>query len=222
MNDAARYRAEVITGVYNPAAPEAGAVRCILGDDPAEDFHRYFHWYNILHEVGHAVMDFNCPQRPHPVDEEQWVNDFAVAFWRHYGGEDGLAQVARLVQAGLQRLQVPPGGMDARTFAFRHWGEEVLFTFNNYGWFQFSCVENSLRNPPLSLEAQLRRMGVVAPKVQRGRALPAFEMDEGLPERILAQSVAELRRWGVRLPEDVRLVLSADPNCHMVQTIEID
>lgn len=217
MRDASRFRAEIHTGLFDPQDP---LLRSILGENAAEDFHRYFHWYNILHELGHAVMDFNCPCRPHPAQEEQWVNDFAVAFWQHNGGADGLKDVQRIVRTALCRLQPPAGAADALAYALTHWGQPALYTFSIYGWFQFSLVEQALQHPPASLAAQLQRMGVAAPVVQEAQAMPPFSMDDNLPHRLLAQSVKILRTWGVSLPEEITLVFSADPNCHMLQSIE--
>lgn len=83
---------EIITGRYGMGTSEQNeVVDTILGEIHArERFEIYFHWYNILHELGHSIMCFNTGKRPHIINEEQIVNDFAVAYWMYYGEDEKM------------------------------------------------------------------------------------------------------------------------------------
>jgi len=85
--DTEKKTVEIITGRYGKGTSEQNeVVDLILGKiNTRERFETYFHWYNILHELGHSIMYFNTDVRPHPVNEEQMVNDFAIAYWLYYG-----------------------------------------------------------------------------------------------------------------------------------------
>ena len=80
MENVKNYRIKIITGQFSQAPEDQQQmIRELLGDDAEYRYELYFHWYNVLHELGHAVMMFNSPSRPHPAEEEQLVNNFAAA-----------------------------------------------------------------------------------------------------------------------------------------------
>ena len=85
---------------------------------------------------------------------------------------------------------------------------------------QFSLVDNALRHPPVSLAAQLQRMGVHAPDLPQ-QPMPSFTMEADLPCRILANATEVLRALGAVLPRDVTLVFSNDPNHHQCESIQL-
>lgn len=221
MNNAIEYRAEIHTGQFETASPEdRDLVQYLLGENTDEKFELYFHWYNVVHEIGHAVMDFNCESRPHPVEEEQLVNDFAVAFWRMYGEKGKLEAVHAIIEDALQRFRVPAKGMTHMEFARAKWGTDELHNFNNYGWFQYNCVRQSFESNSM-LGETLTKMGIAHVCPQESRGLK-YCVDERLPHNVVRDVVQVLRDWRISLPERFDVVLRDDPNCHMLQTIKLN
>jgi len=147
----------IITGKYRAAdAGQQTMIQSLLGENAEYRYEIYFHWYNVIHELGHAIMMFSQPQRPHPAQEEQLVNDFAVAYWRHYGETDKLRELAYIVECALSRLPAPSTDRHLE-YAEKNWGTDMFMTFERYGWFQFSCVQCAL-NKHMSLGQALGRM----------------------------------------------------------------
>lgn len=57
-------------------------VKIALGNENTEEkFNLYFQWYNVIHELGHGILMYNSDVKLSNVEEEQLVNDFAVAYW---------------------------------------------------------------------------------------------------------------------------------------------
>lgn len=217
--DVDQYRLEIITGQYRTAdEAQKAQVRRLLGENAEYDFEIYFHWYNIVHEIGHAVMQFYSPLRPHPADEEQLVNDFAAAYWAHYGESGKMRTLREIVSGTLSRFAQPADGMSYLEYAKKVWGKPELYTFNNYGWFQFHCVSRSLSGQKTLAQA-LSSMGVSAAQAQEKRVF-VYPVDEAMPVKVLEDAARELRRWGIPLPQDSCVVLSGDPNCHMCNTVK--
>ena len=206
---------EIITGLYGVGTPEQNAlVECIMGGArAAERFEVYFHWHNLIHELGHGIMWFYTKERPHPVDAEVLVNRFAVAYWRHYGEAEKLEILRETVGHALGQFARPVGeDVSAMDYAKEKWGQEELYNFNNYGWFQMSCVADVLREE-LDLRAVLEQMGG-ANLVEPPRKLLCYELDEDTPGRTVADAVEMMREWGIVLP-GVRVTFDDDPNRHM-------
>jgi len=206
---------EIITGVYGNGTPAQNEmVNRILGaDNAAERFAVYFHWYNPMHELGHGIMWFHAAERPHMVDEEMLVNQFAVAYWMHYGEADKLDLLKETVAYALAQFTRPaPAGMSHTDYARAKWGTDELFNFNNYGWFQMHCVAEILRNP-IGLSAALSQMGIHG-IVEQPRKTLCYTPGENTQERIAREAAEILRGWGVALPP-VRITFDDDPNRHM-------
>jgi hypothetical protein len=208
---------EIITGTYGTGTEEQNEiVDVILGKQIAkESFEIYFHWYNIMHELGHGIMNFNSCGSLHAVEEEQLVNDFAVAYWFYYGETEKIIKLKSILDYAMSHLTRPVDkSIDYLTYAIENWGKEELFTFNNYGWFQFSCVLDSLSRNPL-LESVLGKMGINDVRKQEKKTL-YYRIDTHMPEAVVENAVSILREWGVFLP-DVSVTFDKDPNRHMLR-----
>lgn len=218
MKNVNEYKVEITTGQYITAPLEQKLmIKNLLGEDVEYNFEIYFHWYNMIHELGHAVFEFNCSNRPHPVDEEQFVNNFAIAYWRHYGEIEKLETLYSLVHESLSKFIVPThNNKNHLVYAKEQWGEEEFCSFNNYGWFQFSCVENSI-SQQISLEQALSDMGLTNVQWQKG-VLLKYEVDKMMPYKVIEDAKKILCSWGIILPQEISVVLSDDPNCHMCQS----
>ena len=218
MNDASKFRAEILTGQFHTASvSDQQMIRSLFGEHTEQKFELYFHWYNLIHELGHAVMDFNAPKRPHPAEEEQLVNDFATAFWNTYGEAekfDRLSQVVLQIQSRFPCLVTD--GSDHVTYAKSIWGSERLMTFEIYGWFQFSCVAHSLANIR-TLPEVLESMGISVPGIPKEKMI-LCETEKEEPEKIIRKAVKILKEAGLSLPQQIDVRLVEDPNCHMLRT----
>ena len=65
-----------------------GYVETAMGKDNTEErFRTYFQWFNVIHEIGHGLIRSNNGVDIPIAEEEQLVNDFAVAYWRYYGND---------------------------------------------------------------------------------------------------------------------------------------
>lgn len=218
-NDAAGGGYMLITGRYETGSPEIKAqIAGILGTErTAETYRLYFYWYNVLHELGHAILHFNAHPPYTDFEEEPLVNAFAVAFWSLYGEKEKMDALRDLVNAALSRCVSPaPSGMGYREYARRYWGTPAFFTFNNYAWVQFHSVAETLRRPkPLGEVLSLLSDRPITE--QLGYTL-AYDLGEKeLPLRIVREVVPILREWGISLP-DLPHRMVDDPSRHGIST----
>lgn len=222
MEHVNNYRIEIKTGQYKPAPPEEKAmIQYLLGENVEYNFELYFHWYNLVHELGHAVFEFNSALRPHPADEEQLVNDFAVAYWRHYGEREKFNDLCSIVKETAGRFTTPTQrNISYMEYAKEVWGKKELYNFNNYGWFQFHCVQTAM-DQQQTLEQAICSMGI-SPIQPQGNLILSYNIDDKMAFRVVADAVKELKKWGIRLPKTVDVILSDDPNCHMCQSKRIE
>jgi len=213
---------EIITGRYGKGTVDDNRiVDSIFGENAKEWFEIYFHWYNVIHELGHGIMIFNCKTRPHPVAEEQLVNDFAVAFWQHYGEEEKILKLKSILTYALSHLRCPvKSDISHVEYALDNWGTEELNNFNNYGWFQFSCVSISLCERK-TIEQVLNLMGVKNITAKPRKTLIYPVINEETVIEIISNAADILREWGARLP-DVSCRLDNDPNKHMCNIIDFN
>lgn len=210
----------IITGQYRAAdAVQQAMIQSLFGENAEYRYEVYFHWYNVIHELGHAIMMFNQPERPHPAQEEQLVNDFAVAYWRHYGEEDKLRELSGIVEDALSRLAAPSqdGHLE---YAEKNWGTDAFITFESYGWFQFSCVQSALSGH-MSLEQALARMSPFPVIHQESMTLP-YAVNEGIAQSVVTEAIRILTSWGITLPQQIPVSFCDDVNCHMLAADHYD
>ena len=105
-------------------------------------------------------------------------------------------------------------------FTKAHWGEDLFQTFEGYGWFQFSSVQNSLSRQ-ITLEEALGRLcpGIL---VHQEKRMLSYEIHEEMAEMVVSDAVGILRKWGVTLPERIPVILTDDVNCHMFHWLDSD
>ena len=144
----------IITGKYETGTHEQkDDIGKIIGNEnTAYDFTLYFHWFNVMHEFGHAICNYNIQNKEDYFNQsfamqEPLVNDFAVAYWVYYGEQEKLNYLKHMVTKAFSRFKNPAPGIHYIDYAITNWNNPDFWTFNNYGWFQFSCVRNSLSNP---------------------------------------------------------------------------
>ena len=219
--DTEKKTVEIITGRYGKGTSEQNeVVDLILGKiNTRERFETYFHWYNILHELGHSIMYFNTDVRPHPVNEEQMVNDFAIAYWLYYGEDEKINFLNEIISYSLIHLKCPaPTGVSHIEYAQEKWGTQDFYNFNDYGWFQFNCVKDSLRERK-NLTFVLNQMGIKNIQVQPEKTITYSVINENTARKIIEDAVLTMGKWGLKLP-NVYIVFDNDPNRHMCNIID--
>jgi len=206
-------KCQIVTGQYQSADSNAQLmIRNLFGRNAEYRYEIYFHWYNLIHELGHAIMMFNNPARPHPAEEEQLVNDFAVAYWRHYGETDKLRDLEDAVTDTLSKFPALTDG-DYLEYTKNHWGEDILRTFEGYGWFQFSSVQKALRRD-LKLDQALCMLSPF-PLIPQEKRILRYAVDGSMAQNVVAEAIHILRSWGISLPQQIPVSLCGDVNCHM-------
>ena len=105
MEDRKEYQMTVLTGNYQDASIEQKQMlQELFGENAEYCYELYFHWYNMIHELGHAIMMFYSPARPHAAEEEQLVNNFAYAYWKQHGEQDKLKELHSIKQYNTNSL----------------------------------------------------------------------------------------------------------------------
>lgn len=187
-------------------------VQVALGkQDTEERFKLYFQWYNVIHELGHGILIYNSDIKLNPVEEEQLVNDFAVAYWLYYGEEDKINLLSDIVDYASKNIKSDAKeGVSYMDFATDNWNSSAFFTFNNYGWFQFNSVKESLNNKK-DLETVLKEMKVKNFELTEQELLTYANIDEKVSTEIINDAVDNFHAWGLEFPE-VTQFFSNDPN----------
>lgn len=219
MYDTTSHFAEITTGVYRNGNKEQKAlVEVLFGKQNVEFYYEiYFHWYNVIHELGHALIATNSNEHYHPVDEEQLVNDFAVAYWIHYGEKEKLRDLEKIVSTTISKFTRPVSDdVTYVDYAKEKWGKVELYNFNNYGWFQFNCVSESLKKQ-IGIEFALQQMGGANLKIQRQKKF-TYIVDNELSSRVLKDAADVLAEWGMKVPL-IKLSFSSDLNTHMCRML---
>ena len=222
MEDIKNYKVKIVTGQYQKAPIEQQEmINSLFGENAEYNYEIYFHWYNLLHELGHAIMMFNSSTRPHPAEEEQLVNNFAFAYWLHYGEQKKLNDFVSIVNDTIQKFTVPATDyVSYMEYAKENWGTDTMCTFNNYGWFQFSCVQTAIIQKQ-SLEQALMNMCAFKVSPQEACTLEYLTYDK-MAIQVVSDATKVLKKWGIFLPKNIDISFCNDVNCHMCQVENIN
>ena len=221
--------AVMVNGLYNQGTDEQNEMihSFLGGEDARERFELYFQWYNTIHELGHLITVHNgtydgndFENMRHMIEEELLVNSFAVAFWMYHGEEGKIEALEEMVDYVLSHITPPVDDMSHLDFMRAAVDEDRMaevFTFEKYGWFQFSMVRDILRErDSLDLSALLTEMIGEEIQVQPQQTLVYPTLGIDVAPEIVADAVSILREWGVDIP-DVYMAFDTDPNVHMLQ-----
>lgn len=189
-------------------------VKMALGNENTEEkFNLYFQWYNVLHELGHGILMYNSDVKLSNVEEEQLVNDFAVAYWLYYGEEDKINELSNIVEYAVNNIKSDAeDGVTHKDFAEKNWNKPSFNTFNNYGWFQYSCVKESL-NKRKTLDIVLKEMGIENINLPVLEILEYPIINEKVSTQIVNDAVNNFHKWGLEFP-DTYQSFSNDPNAN--------
>ncbi|MBR2750534.1 MAG: hypothetical protein IKD90_05335 [Clostridiales bacterium] len=171
-------------------------------------FDLYFHWYNLVHEMGHCIVEKQGAKFS-KVDEEMYVNSLAVAYYRYMGEEERLGQLKDRLTNILSQVPAPmPEGEDFVSFYTRIWNTEAINNVMIYGYFQLRSVLEALKAEK-ALEAVLKEIGAEIKASDNLEKCPA-EIKSENAELFLNTARKNLQTMGVDVPE-IRLELVDDP-----------
>ena len=207
----------VTTGLYNKSTEENQKnVEIAMGKDNTEErFKLYFWWYNVIHELGHGLIYYNNGVDIHVVDEEQLVNDFAVAYWKYYGEEEKINELENIVNYAVEHV----GSNYKNNVDYLKLGKEnstkngfnnSFFNFNDYGWFQFSSVKHSFETNK-DLETVLKEMGFNDFKLNDKKTIIYNNINEDVSTKIINDAIININEWGLKFPKTIHH-FDKDPN----------
>lgn len=189
-------------------------VEIALGKENTEErFKLYFQWYNVIHELGHGVLRYNSDIKISAAEEEQLVNDFAVAYWLHYGEAEKINELENIVEYASNNIKSnAPKGMNHLEYGKKNWSKPSFNTFNNYGWFQFNCVKESLKNKK-TLEEVLKEMKIKNFKATKSKLFEYPIITEEVSTKIINDAVNNFHKWNLEFPEVIQF-FDDDPNAN--------
>lgn len=200
----------IISGQYELGTEEQQAgYRQLFGkEDIQYKFDLYFHWYNIVHELGHCLLkDWGIEMSD--VQEEMYVNEFAVAYWMQADGEERMGELRRLLETVTDALPpIVPADMGFEEYFERIWGTDQLNNAVTYGYFQLNSVRKAMEKGA-DLSAVLEKSGIKADltasvEVYRGEVSAAHAQD------VRECAVANLKRLNLSVPQ-IRVELVENP-----------
>ena len=142
---------KIISGQYETGtAEQQEGYKQLFGEENIQyKFDLYFHWYNIIHELGHCLIDVRDIRQElnlSNVREEMLVNEFAVAYWNYIGRGDRIKELETVLNDILANIPSPvPDGMEFTEYFESIWGTELLNNVAVYGYFQLNSVLEAIR-----------------------------------------------------------------------------
>lgn len=201
---------KIISGRYETGSEESKAgYRALFGEEDIQyKFDLYFHWYNLVHEAGHILVEQQGKVMS-GVEEEMYVNRFAVAYYRFTGDEERLSELRDFLEGVLGNLPpIVPEGESFEGFYERIWNSEQINNVMIYGYFQLRSVMEALAKD-ITLEEVLADIGIKPLKdapVVRSEA----EIDSASAGKHLENFFRNMKILGIDLPE-IKLELTDDP-----------
>jgi hypothetical protein len=201
-----------------------GYVETAMGKENTEErFRTYFQWYNVIHEMGHGIIHNNNGIDIQIAEEEQLVNDFAVAYWRYYGEEEKIDLLKDIVDYAVVNVgDNYKNGVDYMELAKENSTydsfNDSFFNFEDYGWFQFSSVKNALEKD-LTLDEALQNMGIKNYKLNNRKSLKYEKINEKESRVVIEDAYHNFLEWGLYYPEPAQIFWS-DPNMNSSGTIK--
>ena len=164
---------KIISGQYELGTEEQqNGYKMLFGENNIQHkFDLYFHWYNVVHELGHCIVEAQKVTMT-PVQEEMFVNEFAVAYWRYLGKEAQLEELEHLLQEILAKIPSPvPKDRSFTEYYESIWETDTLTDVMVYGYLQFYSVLEAIkhgRNFPTVLSS----IGI---EIRNGAAMDSYD-----------------------------------------------
>ena len=182
--------------------------RQLLGEDALYSFDLYFHWYNIIHELGHCFAGQSNIYQDSNIDQEMFVNEFAVGYYTYAGETEQLNELKAMVQGIIDSMPSPvPEGETFLGFYKRIWNTDALMQVMIYGYFQFRSVLEALEKQR-SFEDIASELGF---KIHPSDILKCNAgLSSANAEKFLHTALENMKNIGMKIPQ-VRLELVDDP-----------
>ncbi|MDO5519426.1 MAG: hypothetical protein Q4G58_02920 [bacterium] len=210
---------EIISGTFDTGTDEqqAGYVKLFGEEKVQERFELYFHWFNVVHEVGHILVE-QQKKRINPVEEELLVNQFTLAYWKHVGGDAELEVLKEVMTDAISKMPNPiPSKQTFTEYFKRIWGTAKLYTVEMYGYFQLSSVLHAMKQEK-SLEEVLYELGIEQMDLSMMEPVH-MEPSAKNASQILSSCISNLHNAGIMMPS-VRLELVKNPEVQCCQPVK--
>lgn len=188
----------------------------ILGDDVLQKFDLYFHWYNIIHELGHCFAGECNIKQDSNIEQEMFVNEFAVGYYLYVGETQKLDELKFMVETILEKMSSPmPEGEAFLDFYKRIWNTDAIMQVMIYGYFQFRSVlealnkQRNFKDIALELGYQIHSANIV-------KCEEAISSESA--EKFLNTALENMKNMGMDIPS-VSLKLMDDPTIQCVKAI---
>ena len=179
-------------------------------------FDLYFHWYNLVHEMGHCLVE-KYGLALSPVQEEMYVNELAVSYYRYVGESDRLAELKSILKAVIDQMPTPvPEGESFTSFFESIWGTDALMNVMTYGYFQLNSVLEAL-NKGRDFADVVSELGVTISKADIIEC--KAEITSGNAEKFLDTAKENVKACGLEVPE-ISLELVDNPMVQCAQSEE--
>lgn len=208
----------ILSGRYETGNEEQQqGYKALFGEEDINRFFDlYFHWYNVIHEMGHCLVEKQGAVMSR-VEEEMYVNSFAVAYYRFTGDNARLRSLQERLTMILARFPAPmPDGESFTEFYERIWNTEQINNVMIYGYFQLNSVLEALKGEK-TLKDVLDKIGITIDESKKPGTCDAAIVSENAPI-FLQKAVDDLKALGIDVPE-IRVELVDDP---MVQCARND
>ena len=200
----------ILTGRFETGIEEQqqGYIQLFGADNIQYFFDLYFHWYNIIHELGHCIVEKQGAVMSR-VDEEMYVNRLAVAYYRYMGEDSRLKELEERLTKILSQFPAPmPEGETFLDFYTRIWNTEQINNVMIYGYFQLNSVLEAFHNEG-SLKDVLKEIGIDASE-QNEKCACTEEIASANTQAFLQSALKNLSAMGIQMPQ-IRVELQDDP-----------
>ena len=209
---------KIISGRYETGSEEEQmGYRQLFGEESIQyKFDLYFHWYNLVHEMGHCLVERYGKQLT-KVQEEMYVNELAVSYYRYVGEADRLSELEGFLQAVIDQVPSPvPEGQTFTSFFESIWGTDALNNVMMYGYFQLNSVLEAMHKEK-SFEDVVNELGVT---LSESRLLECSEaVNSSSAEAFLKTAIDNMRLLGLDVP-DISLELVDNPMIQCAQNAD--
>ena len=213
---------KIITGQLEMGSDEEKeAFVQLFGDrNTQEKFDFYFHWYNIAHEYGHCILDFQGKSTG-KVEEEIMVNKFAVSFWRAAGFTDELSKLKSMLEKRLATIPDPvPESCEFISWYNDIWGSDLLISVPVYGYLQFKSILIAMEEAE-DLPSWFDKTGIDGFSEPECTKFERYPLKADSSAKYLNDIQSYLMKTGIGIPT-AEIELTESPSTHCSQKISFD
>ena len=209
---------KILSGKYETGNEEQQmGYKMLFGEENIQrKFDLYFHWYNLVHEMGHCLVE-KYGLKLSPVQEEMFVNELAVSYYHYAGESDRLEELESVLTAVIDQMTSPvPEGETFTAFFESIWGTEELMNVMTYGYFQLNSVLEAL-NKGRDFADVVCELGVTISKADIIECKAEITSDNA--EKFLDTAKENVKACGLEVPE-ISLELVDNPMVQCAQSEE--